>query len=300
MLALGGLGIGSATAAQPEPWQIGLQPAVSPVASQINDFHNLLLYIIIAIAVFVVVLLGYVMWRFSAKRNPTPSKTSHNTMIEVIWTVIPVIILLVIAVPSFRLLYFMDRVADPEMTVVVQGYQWYWGYEFPDQQIPEFASYMIPDEEITEDQIRLLSVDTPLVLPVDTDIQILVTAGDVLHAWAVPAFGVKMDAVPGRMNETWVRIEEEGTYYGQCSEICGTGHAYMPIEVHAVSREAFDAWVLEQVADLDLETPPVLLTRTADTPAETADAETAEPGQQFALRPVENETEDEAEASASE
>ena len=285
-MTLGGLGIGSAMAAQPEPWQIGLQPAVSPVASQINDFHNLLLYIIIAIAIFVMALLGYVMWRFSAKRNPTPSKTSHNTTIEVIWTVVPVIILLIIAVPSFRLLYFMDRVADPEMTLVVHGYQWYWGYEFPDQQIPEFSSYMIPDEEITEDQVRLLSVDNPLVLPVDTDIQVLITAGDVLHAWAVPAFGVKMDAVPGRMNETWVRIEEEGTYYGQCSEICGTGHAYMPIEVQAVSREAFDAWVLEQVADLDLETPPVLLTQTADEPAEAAEADgeaAADTGQRVAL-----------------
>jgi cytochrome c oxidase subunit 2 len=158
----------------------------------------------------------------------------------------------------------MDRAEEPELTLQVNGYQWYWGYEYPDQQIPEYASYMVPDDELTEDQVRLLSVDNPVYLPVDTDIQVLVTAGDVLHSFAIPAFGMKTDAIPGRMNETWVRIEEEGTYYGQCSEICGTNHAFMPIEIRAVSREAFDDWVVEQTAGLDLEEPPVLLTRSWD------------------------------------
>lgn len=251
---------------QPHAWQMGLQEPVTPFAREGNDFHNLLLYIITAIAVFVLVLLVIVMVRFNAKRNPVPSKTTHNTMIEVLWTVVPVLILVVIAIPSFRLLYLGDRVENPEMTLQVRGYQWYWGYEYPDQQIEEYTSYLIPDEEIDADagQLRLLSVDNPVVLPVDTDIQILVTAGDVLHSWAVPSFMIKTDAVTSRWNETWARIEEEGVYYGQCSEICGTGHAYMPIEVHAVSREEFDQWVMDQVADADIdpEDPPVLLTMT--------------------------------------
>jgi len=254
---------GAALAAgQPSPWGLGLQEGFSPVKHQMQDFHNLLLVIIIGISLFVLALLIYVMVRFNAKRNPTPSRTTHNTVLEVAWTVVPVLILVVIAIPSFRLLYFMDRTAEPEMTLQVNGYQWYWGYEYPDQQIGEFASYMVPDDELQEGQVRLLSVDQPVILPVDTDIQVLVTAGDVLHSFAIPAFGMKTDAVPGRMNETWVRIEEEGTYYGQCSEICGTGHGFMPIEVRAVSREAFDDWVVERTAGLDLEEPPVLLTRT--------------------------------------
>ncbi len=258
----GSLAAGTASAGQPLPWQMGQQTAASPVMAQMADFHTLLMVIISVICLVVLGLLGFVIWRFNAARNPTPSKTSHNTMIEVIWTVVPVLILVVIAVPSFRLLYFMDRTADPEMTLVATGYQWYWGYQYPDQQIDEYASFMIPDEEITEDQVRLLSVDNPVVLPVDTNVQILVTAGDVLHSLALPAFGIKKDAVPGRMNETWVRIEEEGTYYGQCSELCGTGHAFMPIEVRAVSREAFDDWVMDQVAGKELAEPPVLLTQT--------------------------------------
>jgi len=251
-------------AGQPEPWGLGLQPGASPVKHQMHSFHNLLLVIITAISVFVLALLLYVTWRFSARRNPAPSRTTHNTLLEVVWTVVPVLILLVIAVPSFRLLYYMDRSENPEMTLQVTGYQWYWGYEYPDQQIGEYASYMVPDDELGPDQLRLLSVDEPVVLPVDTDIQVLVTAGDVLHSFAIPAFGMKTDAIPGRMNETWVRIEDEGTYYGQCSEICGTGHAFMPIEIRAVSREAFDDWVVERTAGLDLEEPPVLLTRTWD------------------------------------
>ncbi|MEO1249703.1 MAG: cytochrome c oxidase subunit II [Pseudomonadota bacterium] len=254
--------IGTALADGPaQNWQLGLSDAVTPGQAQLNSFHNLLLVIITGITIFVLALLLYVMFRFNAKRNPVPSKTTHNALIEVVWTVVPVLILLVIAFPSFRLLYFLDKTEEPELSLVVRGYQWYWGYELPDQQIPEYSSYMVEDADLTEDQIRLLSTTAPVVLPVDTNIQVLITAGDVLHSWAMPNFGVKTDAVPGQMNETWFRIEQEGVYYGQCSEICGTGHGFMPIEVHAVSREAFDDWVVEQTAGLDLETPPVLLTR---------------------------------------
>ncbi len=256
----------SAYAQQPREWQINLQTPATPFAEAGLAFNNLLLVIIIGISVFVLALLAIVIFRFNAKRNPTPSKTTHNTLLEVVWTVVPVLILVVIAVPSFRLLYLGDRVENPEMTLEVTGYQWYWGYEYPDQQIDEFASYMIPDEEIDEEagQLRLLSVDNPVVLPVDTDIQILVTAADVLHSFAVPAFMIKTDAVTMRWNETWARIQEEGVYYGQCSELCGIGHGYMPIEIRAVSREAFDQWTIEQVGDaeIDPENPPVLLTTT--------------------------------------
>ena len=259
-------GAASAQMGQPENWQLGFQEAVTPVAHQAHNFNVLLMVIIVAITVFVLGLLLYVMVRYNHKRNPTPSKTSHNTLLEVVWTTVPVIILLVIAVPSMRLLYFMDRTEEPEMTLIVYGYQWYWGYEYPDQQIAEFAAHMVPDEEIGEDQVRLLSTYDPtgrspgvVVLPTDTNIQILITARDVLHAWAVPSFGIKRDAVPGQMNETWVRIEQEGTFYGQCSELCGANHGFMPIEVRAVSREEFNDWVVQQTASLDLETPPRLL-----------------------------------------
>ncbi|MEO3432120.1 cytochrome c oxidase subunit II [Inquilinus sp. CAU 1745] len=261
---LGTAGVAAAQDAvgQPTPWQLGFQTAATPVAEQMHQFHHLLLVIISVISLFVLGLLIYVGYRFRASRNPTPSKTTHNTLVEVVWTVVPVLILLVIAIPSFRLLYYGDRAQDPEMTLIAKGYQWYWGYEYPDQQIAEFQSFLVPEENLAEGQVRLLSTDAPVVLPVDTDIQILVTAGDVLHSWAMPSMGVKTDAITGRTNETWVRIEEEGIYYGQCSEVCGTGHAFMPIEVHAVSREEFDAWVVEQTAGLDLEEPPVLLTMT--------------------------------------
>ncbi len=256
------LTVGSAGAAEPRPWGLGLQEPATPVMERLHEFHNLLLIIIIAIVAVVLGLLVFVMWRFRASRNPTPSRTSHNTLIEIIWTAVPVLILLVIAYPSFRLLYFMDRVEDPELTVVVTGYQWYWSYELPDQQIRPFNSYMLRDDEIGEGQVRLLSVDRPLVLPVDTNVEVLVRGADVLHSWAVPAFGVKKDAVPGRTNHTWVNILHEGTYYGQCSEICGIGHGFMPIEVEAVSREDFDAWVMAQLDGRELDTPPVLLTQT--------------------------------------
>ena len=232
-------------ASEPLPWQKGLQPAATPVMERINEFHNMLFIVITLISVFVIGLMGFILIRFNAKANPEPSKTTHNTMIEVIWTVVPVVILILIAIPSLKLLYFQDRVENPDMTIKVVGYQWYWGYEYPDHEDLSFNAYMIADEDIdgSLDQRRLLSTDNQLVLPVDTNIQILVTAADVLHAFAVPAFGIKTDAVPGRINETWIRVEKEGTYYGQCSELCGKGHAFMPSEVRVVSKEDFNAWV---------------------------------------------------------
>lgn len=248
----------------PVPRALGLQAAASPVAERINDFHNLLLWIIGGITLFVTALLLYVMVRFNAKANPTPAKFTHNVVLEVAWTVIPVIILIIIMVPSLKLLYYSDRTTTPEMTLKVTGYQWYWGYEYPDHDGINFMSYMIPDDKIDAEkgQLRLLSTDNAVVLPIDTDIQILVTAADVLHAFAVPAFGIKTDAVPGRTNETWVRITKPGTYYGQCSELCGKDHAFMPIEIRAVTKEEFEEWLVtakQEFASLSNETQLIQL-----------------------------------------
>lgn len=229
----------------PRPWALGMQAPATEQARQLTDFHDLLVIIITGITLFVLVLLIYVVIRFRASANPVPSRTAHNTLIEVIWTVVPVVILVVIAIPSFKMLYWLDRAENPDMTLKVIGRQWYWSYEYPDNGNFTFDSTMVPENEIKGDQHRLLEVDNRIVLPVNTDIRLLITASDVLHAWAVPSFGVKMDAVPGRTNETWVRIEKEGVYYGQCSEICGVGHAYMPIAVEAVSKEKFEQWVSE-------------------------------------------------------
>lgn len=229
---------------QPTPWALGLQPSVTPVKDKMHFFHNsLLLPIITAISLFVLLLMIVAVARFRASKNPTPSRTTHNTMLEVVWTLIPVLILVAIVIPSMKMLYFVDRTHNPEMTLKVTGYQWYWGYSYPDQGIEEFTANMVPTDELKDGQPRLLATDNEVVLPIDTDVRILVTGNDVIHSWAVPAFGVKTDAVPGRSNETWVNIEKEGVYYGQCSEICGVNHAFMPIQVRAVSKEAFAEWV---------------------------------------------------------
>ncbi len=231
------------------PWQLGLQAPVTPVAVQLNDFHNLLLVIITVIAAFVTLLLIVVFVTFNAKANPTPRTTTHNTMLEVSWTAIPILILVVIAIPSFKLLYFADRTVAAEMTVKAVGHQWYWSYEYPDHGDFTFDAAMLEDDERQPGQPRLLATDEAIVLPVDTNIRLLIAADDVLHAWAVPAFGVKLDAVPGRLNETWLRVEKEGTYYGQCSELCGTGHGFMPIMVKVVSKTAFAGWVEKAKAE---------------------------------------------------
>lgn len=236
---------GLAAAAEPQPWQLGFQPAASPTMQGIESLHDLLMVIITAISLFVLALLVYVVVRFNEKRNPMPSRTTHNTVIEVIWTVVPVLILVVIAIPSFRLLYFMDRTDKPELTLKAIGHQWYWSYQYQDHGDFMFDSLMVPTDQLKPGQRRLLEVDNRVVLPVDTNIRLLVTSEDVLHAWAMPAFGVKLDTVPGRLNETWFKIDREGVYYGQCSELCGVNHAFMPIAVEAVSKEAFQKWVEE-------------------------------------------------------
>lgn len=236
---------GIALAAKPEPWQMGFQPAATEVMRRIDDFHNLLLWFIIPIALFVLGLLIAVVWKFNEKKNPTPTKTTHNTLLEVVWTVVPVLILVWIAIPSFRLLYFEDIVPKADMTLKAIGHQWYWSYQYPDHGNFEFDSVMVPDEEIKPGQLRLLEVDNRIVVPVNTTVRVIVTADQVLHAWAVPSFGVKIDAVPGRLNETWFKAEREGTYYGQCSELCGANHGFMPIAVKVVSRQAFDVWVTQ-------------------------------------------------------
>lgn len=253
---LGGAGTVRAESvnAQPKPWEINLQPAYSPVMERLHDFHNLLLVIIISVVVVVLGILGYVMFRFNARRNPVPSKTSHNTLLEVVWTAVPIMILVVIAIPSLRLLYFSAKAQDPEMTLKVTGHQWYWSYAYPDHGDLTFDSIPVPAESLQPGQPRLLAVDNPVVLPVDTNVQVLVTADDVIHNWAVPSLGLKKDATPGRVNETWVRITQPGTYYGMCSELCGVNHYFMPIQIEALSKEDFAAWTekaKEQFASKD-------------------------------------------------
>lgn len=291
-----------------ENWKMGMVEAASPIKEMMHHFHDELLVIITVISIFVLILLMIIGVRFNRKSNPEASKTTHNTLIEVVWTTVPIIILIAIAIPSFKLLYYMDRSPDtyrdirvengvvyigkdgetfdgkvtvngdviengivvsdgqarmdgeirlgrtvievdannrtyPEMTLKVVGNAWFWQYEYPDQGIPVFDSNILSDEELTpEKPYRLLEVDNRVVLPVDTNIRVQVTAADVIHAWAVPAFGIKMDAVPGRLNETWVRITRPGVYYGQCSELCGVRHGFMPIAIEAVSREQFILW----------------------------------------------------------
>lgn len=239
---------GPAFANQPKPWQLGFQEAATQNMSMITDFNNFLLYLMTAITVLVLGLMLYVMIRFNAKSNPEPSKTTHNTLVEVIWTVVPILILVIIAIPSFRLLYFQRDIPEADMTIKAVGYQWYWGYEYPDHGDFGFDSLMLSDEE-RGDQPRLLATDTAMVVPVDTTVRVVVTAADVLHAFAMPAFGLKIDAVPGRLNETWFKAEKTGTFYGQCSELCGIRHAFMPIRIEVVSKAEFAAWVEEAKAE---------------------------------------------------
>lgn len=233
-----------AAAAQPVPWQMDFQPAATDNMAQVKSFNDFLLYIMAGIVMFVLLLMLYVMLRYNAKANPTPTQATHNTLLEVTWTVIPILILAVIAIPSFQLLYYQERIPPADFTVKAVGYQWYWGYEYPDHGDFAFDSLMLNDDE-RGDAPRLLATDTALVVPVDTTVRVLITAADVLHSWTVPAFGVKVDAVPGRINETWFRATRTGTFYGQCSELCGVRHSFMPIRVEVVSRAAFDAWVAE-------------------------------------------------------
>jgi len=233
----------------PQPWQMDFRPSATPVMDDIVDFHNLLLVIEVLIVLFVLGLMVYICVKFNAKANPVPSKTTHNVFLEVVWTVIPIIILIVITVPSVKLLVFMDKAPKEkvEMTLKVIGHQWYWSYEYPDAGDLAFDSNIIPDEEIdaSKGQIRLLEVDNRIAIPVDTTIRVLMTSEDVLHNWAVPAFGIKMDTVPGRINEAWIRVPaaRAGVYRGQCSELCGVNHGYMPIVIEAKSKQEFAKWL---------------------------------------------------------
>ena len=229
---------------QPHPWQLGLQAPATPVMDNIVWFHDFLLWLTAAIALFVLVLLVLVVVKFNARANPVPSRTTHNTFIEVIWTVVPVLILVAVAVPSFRLLFYQLNTPKADLTIKATGKQWFWSYSYPDQKI-EFDSLLVQDKDLKPGQPRLLTVDNELVVPVNKVVRVQTTGADVIHSWAVPSFGVKIDAIPGRLNETWFKAEREGTYYGQCSQLCGRDHAFMPIAVHVVSDKDFAAW-LEQ------------------------------------------------------
>lgn len=224
-------------------WQLGFRDPASPVMQAVDDLHNFVLIMMTAITIFVLILIIYVVIRFRKSANPIPSKRSHHAVLEVLWTAIPVVILIFMAIPSFKLVYQQDVIPEVDMTIKVIGHQWYWQYQYPDQEDLSFESYLIPEEELQPGQPRLLTVDNRLVLPINKNIQVLITAGDVLHSFAMPSLGVKKDAVPGRLNETWMKIEKVGVYRGQCSEICGEGHGYMPIVIEAVSEEKFLAWV---------------------------------------------------------
>ena len=230
---------------QPKNWQLGFQEAASQSMRDIVWFHDyMLMPIIVAISAFVLFLMLYAMIRFRASRNPNPSKTTHNVLVEIIWTLVPCLILIVMAVPSFKILYKQDTIPKADLTIKAIGYQWYWGYEYPDENII-FESYMIEEKDLKAEQPRLLAVDNEVVVPVGKVVKVLITANDVLHAWALPSFGVKRDAVPGRINETWFKAEKVGTYYGQCSELCGIKHAFMPIEVRVVTEKEYQDWLSE-------------------------------------------------------
>jgi cytochrome c oxidase subunit 2 len=241
-LALGG---GAALADKPEPWQFGFQAAATPITERIHAFHDELLVLIFAISLFVFGLLIYVMVRFNHRSHPVPTRTTHNTVVEVLWTIVPVLILVTIAIPSFKLMYYMDRVPDSKMTIKVTGHQWYWEYTYPDQGNLDFNSNLLADKDRKADQPRLLEVDNPLVIPVGTNIRMQIAGSDVIHSWFVPSFGFQEYAVVGRLNEAWVNVEKEGTYYGECNQICGVNHAFMPIEVKVVSQADFDKWLTE-------------------------------------------------------
>jgi cytochrome c oxidase subunit 2 len=232
---------------QPSPWQMGFQQSAAPSMDDIVWFHNFVLWIIIAITVFVLALLLYIMVKFNAKANPTPSKTTHNTLLEVAWTVIPVVILVVIAIPSFRILFVQLNVPPSDLTIKAAGNQWNWTYTYPDDKI-EFTSIMLNEAErakVNPPPPRLLGVDNPVVVPINKVVRVQVIGTDVIHAFAVPSFGIKIDAIPGRLNETWFKATREGVYYGQCSELCGKDHAFMPIEVRVVSEQAYAAWLAD-------------------------------------------------------
>jgi cytochrome c oxidase subunit II len=242
--------------AAPSPWEMGMQPAWGPIKREIIVLHDLVLVIITLITIFVGALLGWVMYRYNAKRNPVASRTSHHAVLEILWTVIPVLILVVIAIPSFRLVYYEDRTYDPDLTIRVTGHQWYWEYSYPDNGNIDFSSYFVPDNQLKPGQLRLLTVDHDLVVPVHKNIRILVTSGDVIHSFFVPALGVQRYAIPGRTIETWMRVSKEGVIHGECNQICGTNHSRMPITIRAVSEKEFEAWLVQAKKEFSADAAP--------------------------------------------
>src|SRR3954465_3582741 len=241
---LAGAGVAAAGLGQPSAWQLNFQQSASPVMDNIISFHNFLLVIITLITLFVLSLLVVIMLRFNSGANPTPSRTTHNPLLEVAWTLVPVAILVMIAIPSFKLLFYQLNVPQADLTVKATGKQWYWTYSYPDNGKFEFDSLLVRDDKQRRpDQPRLLAVDNEMVVPVNKTVQVQTIGTDVIHAFAVPSFGILIDAIPGRLNETWFKATREGVYYGQCSELCGKDHAFMPIAVRVVSEQAFAAWV---------------------------------------------------------
>jgi cytochrome c oxidase subunit 2 len=246
-------GIGLATGAQaqsivgiPHDWQMDFPPAYTTIMDKVESLNDLLLVIISLICALVLALLLYVVFRFHASRNPTPSTITHNTVLEIAWTIVPILILVVIAIPSFRLLYYSDKAPDAAMTVKVTGHQWYWQYEYPDQGNFSIDSRILAEADRVKEKPqvpRLFAVDQEMVIPVNTTIRIIGTSVDVMHGWTVPGFGIKKTVIPGRLNEGWINVEHEGYYFGQCSQICGQNHTYMPIAVRVVSKPEFDKWV---------------------------------------------------------
>jgi cytochrome c oxidase subunit 2 len=244
---LAGAGAAWAGLGQPSPWQLGFQQSATPVMDNIVWFHDILLWIVVAITGFVLVLLAIIVVRFNSKANPTPSRTTHNTVLEILWTVIPVAILVTIAIPSFKLLFLQLNTPKADLTIKATGNQWNWTYTYPDDKI-EFTSIILKEDERTKLNPvppRLLAVDNDIVVPVNKIVRVQTTATDVIHAFAVPSFGIKADAIPGRLNETWFRATKEGVYYGQCSELCGKDHAFMPIAVRVVNDQAYAAWLAD-------------------------------------------------------
>ena len=228
----------------PVDWQYGFQEPATDLMADVINFHTyILLPIITAISVFVLGLLLYIYYRFNSVRNPVASTTTHNTLIEILWTVIPVVLLIIIAIPSFRILYVSETIPDSDITIKATGHQWYWTYEYPDYGDFAIDANMLDDSELSDPKLRLLETDTQIVVPVNKVVKLLITSDDVLHSWTIPAFAVKMDAVPGRINDTWFKVNNEGIYYGQCSELCEPRHAFMPINVKVVSQEEFDEWI---------------------------------------------------------
>jgi cytochrome c oxidase subunit 2 len=238
---------GPAVLGAPVPWQLNFQLPFSPVQHALYGMHNLLFMTNVAITALVAILVAFVIYRFRKSRNPEPSRTTHNTLLEVAWTVVPVLVIVALAIPSFRYLRLVYIPPIPEMTLKVTGRQWFWDYTYPDNGAFTFSSVMLKDNELPPEQrnLRLLATDNYIVLPVETVIRIQITAADVVHAWGVPSLGVMRDAIPGRLNEAWTRIEREGLYFGACRELCGQGHAYMPVAIQAVSKERFALWVME-------------------------------------------------------